>query len=194
MIIYFLTCSAAFIAFNVFKYRQKVVRKNIQIVFPDLSTADQQKIQKKFIRRFSEIIAEILKGLSMKDNEFEEKSKYEIPDALKQSLLKDQDIFLAGAHINQWEWGAIAAGQKFSHRVVGIYKPLSSHPMDELMRNMRGKLGTEMIPMNQVARDIMKKNKGKTIYLFMTDQSTPFVDKAHWVDFFGYSKIVRAHV
>jgi len=123
----------------------------------------------------------------MKDNEFEEKIKFEIPDALKQALLKDQDIFLAGAHINQWEWGAIAAGQKFSHRVVGIYKPLSSHPMDELMRNMRGKLGTEMIPMNQVARDIMKKNKGKTIYLFMTDQSTPFVDKAHWVDFFGYS-------
>src|SRR5690625_7721884 len=96
MILYFLTRSAAFIAFNVFKYRQKVVRKNIQIVFPDLSTADQQKIQKKFIRRFSEIIAEILKGLSMKDNEFEEKIKFEIPDALKQALLKDQDIFLAG--------------------------------------------------------------------------------------------------
>src|SRR5690625_6503112 len=76
MILYFLTRSAAFIAFNVFKYRQKVVRKNIQIVFPDLSTADQQKIQKKFIRRFSEIIAEILKGLSMKDNEFEEKIKF----------------------------------------------------------------------------------------------------------------------
>src|SRR5690625_7935954 len=44
-----------------------------------------------------------------------------------------------------------------------------------------------MILMNKVARDIMKKNKGKTISLFMTDQSTPFVDKAHWVDFFGYS-------
>src|SRR5690625_7858294 len=86
----------------------------------------------------------------MKDNEFEEKIKFEIPDALKQALLKDQDIFLAGAHINQWEWGAIAAGQKFSHRVVGIYKPLSSTPLAELCRNRRGKLGPGMIPLIQV--------------------------------------------
>lgn len=123
----------------------------------------------------------------MTEKEFEERIQFKIPEKLKQALRNDQDIFLAGAHINQWEWGAIAAGQRFSNRVVGIYKPLSSKPMDHLMREMREKLGTEMIPMKRVVRDIMKKKSDKTIYLFLTDQSTPFVDKAHWVNFFRLS-------
>ena len=123
----------------------------------------------------------------MNQKDFQKRIKFEIPKELKKALSEGKDIFLAGAHINQWEWGAIAAGKEFPCRVAGIYKPLSAKPMDALMLRLREKLGTQMIPMEQVIRDILQEDRQNSVYLFMTDQSTPFVDKAHWVDFFGYS-------
>lgn len=182
-----ITRAAAAFIFGILRYRQKVIRKNLEIAFSDQPPAERLKIYKAFVKGFSEIFAEMIQVFSMSRKDFQKRMKFQIPKELEKALAEDQDIFIAGAHINQWEWAAIAAGIQFPRRVAGIYKPLSSRPMNAIMLRLRQRMGTHMIPMGQVVRDLLRKDREKTIYLFLADQSTPFVDKAHWVDFFGHS-------
>src|SRR5690554_2560735 len=117
-----ITRTAAAFIFGILRYRRKVIRKNLEIAFPDQPPAERQKIYKAYVRGFSEIVAEMIQGFSMSRKDFQKRMKFEIPKELEKALAEDQDIFLAGAHINQWEWGAIAAGMEFPRRVAGIYK------------------------------------------------------------------------
>lgn len=173
------------IVFGIFRYRRTVIARNLEIVFPDYTPERRKELERKFIHHFTDTIAEIVKAWSIKPEELRRRFKIEFSDDIINELQSGQDVFLAGAHVNNWEWAVLSAGDQTPGRAVGIYKPLSSRAMDRIIEDLRQRLGTTMIPMAQVVRDILSTDRPASAYLFLSDQSTPFTMTAHWPDFFG---------
>lgn len=171
--------------FNIFKYRRKITNKNIAIVFPDRNKSEQKTIRTSFEKHFCDLLAESLKLPNLTSRELKQRFDIQINADMKRYIDAGKDIIIAGAHINNWEWAVTAGGQQLPCRAVGIYKPINHKGMEDYIKTNRQKYGTEMIPMAHVVRDMLKKDRPCSAYFFLSDQSTPFTDQAHYVDFFG---------
>lgn len=173
------------VIFGLFRYRRSVIARNMEIAFPDNTPEKRKNLEHQFIRHFMDTIAEIIKAWSIKPEELRRRFEIHFSEEIVRDLQTGQDVFLAGAHVNNWEWAVLSAGDQTPGRAVGIYKPLSNQVMDRIIAQLRERLGTRMVPMGQVIRDILTTDRPASAYLFLSDQSTPFTESAHWTDFFG---------
>lgn len=171
--------------FNVFRYRRKVIAKNLEVVFPDSPAEYRKSFENKFVHHFSDLIAESIKAFSMGSKELQQRFEIQVSKELKADLEKYKNIFICGAHIHNWEWAVITAGDQLPVRTVAVYKPLSSRAMNQIMLDLRQKFNTVMVPMALVLRDVLDTTQPRSAYIFLTDQSTPHTLTAHWIDFFG---------
>src|ERR1700692_4903142 len=53
------------VAFYVVRHRHQVIRGQIEKVFPDASHADRERIHKRFLKNFCDVVVEVLKSVSM---------------------------------------------------------------------------------------------------------------------------------
>ncbi|WP_236974276.1 lysophospholipid acyltransferase family protein [Membranihabitans maritimus] len=183
-VLYFISRIVQILVFELAGYRRKVIDRNLEIVFPDKNLSQRNSIKKEFKNHFFEMVAESLKTQSISAEELKDKFEIRLNDEMMESIQNGSDIIIAGAHINNWEWAVSAAGDQLPMRSVGIYKPLSNIIMDRLFKKMREKFGTIMVPMGDVIRDMYKKDRPPTAYLFLSDQSTPYRQKSHMISFF----------
>ena len=175
----------SWILFKVFRYRRQVIAQNLNIVFPEATPQQKTELENQFIHHFADMIAEIVKAFTMRREEFQRRFDIQLSDEMKEEFHNQQDIFICGAHVNNWEWAVVTAGDQLPVRTLSIYKPLSNRAMNQIILDLREKVKTVMIPMGLVLRDILAKDRATSAYIFLSDQSTPFTMTAHWVDFFG---------
>lgn len=69
-----------FIAYHVFGYRRKVVRKNLVESFPEKSEAEIKQIEKRFYRHFTDYFFETVKMLHMSDADMKSVWCFAIPN------------------------------------------------------------------------------------------------------------------
>lgn len=142
----------------------------MEIVFPDATPEYRKDMETQFIHHFGDVFAEFIKGHSMSREEFRRRSVIHVPEQIKEDLRNGQDIIIAGAHINNWEWTVTTAGDQLQMRTVIIYKPLSNRAMNQILIDIRQKVKTQMIPMGLVLRDMLTKDRPTTAFVFMSDQ------------------------
>lgn len=184
--LYGLTRIMAWIFFRVFRYRRHVIAQNLKIVFPDSTLEYRKNLEDQFIDHFADTIAESIKAFTMSSEEFRRRFDIQVSEEMREEYKNEQDIFICGAHVNNWEWAVVTAGDQIPFRAVTIYKPLSNRAMNRIMIDLREKVKTIMVPMGLVLRDVLNKEFPTSAYIFLSDQSTPFVLTAHWTDFFGH--------
>jgi len=84
--------------------------------------------------------------------------------------------------MGNWEW----AGHPFSilcrQQLNVLYHPLANKYSDRLMRGMRSRFGTRMIPMKMAFREMLKHKNELTTTVFISDQ-TPLPEQAYWTTF-----------
>ena len=68
-----------FLAYYVVRHRQHVIREQLEKVFPALSAAERKAIHKQFLRNFCDVAVEVLKSVSMTE---EEMSRFGTPSRL----------------------------------------------------------------------------------------------------------------
>ena len=61
-LLYFWSDIISFLIFRVFRYRVKVVDKNLEMCFPEKSKAERDEIKKKYYSYMVDLMAESLKG------------------------------------------------------------------------------------------------------------------------------------
>lgn len=184
-ILYFCFRWIGFIAFRLLNYRKKTIDTNLGIVFPDQSDHARTKIARQFHRHFSDLLAETIKLPYFSNEELSSRFDIRISAELQNYIDQNKDVFIAGAHINQWEWAVAAAGQQLPCRAVGIYKPIHQSGTEAYFKAIRQKWNTEMVAMAQVVRDLYRKDRPPSAYLFLSDQSTPHTSQAHYHPFFN---------
>src|SRR5690606_34857926 len=108
--LYTLCGGLAWVAFRIFRYRRHVIIQNFQVVFPEASPEELRDLEDRFITHFADSLAEILKAFTMNRKELRRRFDIQISDEMAEDLRSNRDIFIAGAHVNNWEWAVTTAG------------------------------------------------------------------------------------
>jgi len=171
-VLYLISDFLYFIIFHIIGYRRKVVYGNLQNAFPDKDKDEIDKIARKFYKHFCDIITETLKELHMSEAEMVKRVRYINPELTNKYFNQNRSIIAVVGHYCNWEW-LTGFSLQTPYYGASLYKPLNNKQFNKVFRKMRNKFGTEMIPMKQALRSIIRnKHENKlAINCYISDQS-----------------------
>lgn len=167
------------------KYRRKVVRQNLDRLFPNKTEEWKDTVQRSFYRHLSDIFLESIKGYDLSPNNLLSRFTLENPDKLQEIEAKYPHIIVASAHCGNWEWGAMAAPLLMKCTTYGLYKPLSNSYIDRWIRRRRAVQGMHLVPIAATS-SMFRSNEASAAYFFITDQHPSRRASAIWVRLLGY--------
>ena len=175
----------AFLAQNVFKYRRKVIRDNIERSFPRQSADWYNRIESEYYLHFADITVESIKHFTIDNDTAMSRMKHVNSEAFKPFFEAGKSVLIAGGHLNNWELYAVTANQNIPHDAMAVYKKLSNPLMDKAVRESRQRFGLEMVRTVDAQawmRDHANGPRPKAIVMGF-DQSPANPRKAWWSEF-----------
>lgn len=175
-----------FIVYYVVKYRVAVVRDNIQRAFPQTSLTEKKNIEKNFFHHFSDMIIEMLKMMSMTDNEMLKRMQYINFENTLKHYEEGRSVILLTSHFGNWEWlSSYSLLLPNDKPVYQVYKKLSSDLSNKISYKSRKRFGAENVEMKELLKVVINlQNNSKLGMLGMiSDQSPRRNPNLHFVDF-----------
>ena len=185
-VFYWLSDVMYFLVYYIIGYRKKVVRENLAMALPHLNDEERLLIEKKSYQHLCDMFLEMTKTLTISPEEMSKRFVITNIDVIKEYEKKGKSIMLIASHYASWEW-LITLNQKLSFRGVAVYKKLANKYFDKLVRDIRSKYNTELVPTMKTIPLISnnKKNGILCVYGLASDQS-PKADRIfHWKSFMG---------
>jgi len=177
-----------FLLYYIIRYRRKTVSENLALVFPEKNSSDRKKIQKASYQHMCDMFLEMIKTISIKEEEIIKRFKIKNVDLLTELESKNKSIIVMMGHYASYEWtNSIDLISKFN--CVGIYKPVKNKYFDRLAHRIRGRFDSRLIPSHRVYREITtdqrKENPELNLYGLISDQSPKANNAMYWTDFMG---------
>lgn len=162
------------IVYHVTGYRKKVVKDNLRHAFPEKSADEINDLSKRFFKHFCDFLIESAKTIHLSTKEIDQRFRYVNAELFQKYYEEGKSVVLVLGHYANWEWVANCTS-KINHKPFAIYKPLRNEMFDELIRSIRTKWQMGTVPMNDVIRVILQKEREKTkiITSFLVDQTPP---------------------
>ncbi|TAI48907.1 lysophospholipid acyltransferase family protein [Flagellimonas allohymeniacidonis] len=185
-IIYLISDGVYFLLYHVVGYRKKVVRQNLELVFPEKSMEERLQIEKKFYAHMCDMFLEMIKTMGISNKQLQKRFVFTQLEVLHQLEAKNKSVMLMFPHYGSWEW-VIALDAHIQSKGYAIYQKIGNKYFDKLVRDIRQKFGTTLITTKDT-KDIVSSNKMNgqlSMYGILSDQS-PMVKKALlWAPFMG---------
>ena len=185
-IFYFLSDCVYLLVYHVIGYRKKVVRANLALALPHLTAKERLQIEKKSYHHLCDMFLEMVKTMTISSAEMNKRFVVTNLEVMTDLEKKGKSIMLIASHYASWEW-LLSFNQKVSIKGIGVYKKLANKHFDKLVRDIRSKYNTELVPTNQTIPLIAnnQRNNIQCIYGLASDQS-PKADRIfHWQSFMG---------
>ncbi len=175
-----------FVLYRVVGYRRKVVEDNIRSCFPELSEEEQEKLVSLSYKNLADIIVEGVKGFTMSGKQVVTRYKYVNPEFLLPYINTGKSVILLPAHYGNWEWGGLSTPLQIGYKkIIVLYKPLSNHLADRMLRKNRSRTGISMESIYETARLFKTYSSQTSSFFLIADQSPSNVSKSYWVNFMG---------
>lgn len=182
-LMYKLTKPLAFLLFYVFKYRRKVVFKNLSTSFPE--NTEIKKTAWRYYVYLSEVFLETIKCLTISKKCLLRRITCDNPEVIEQYTAGSRSVILMSAHFGNWEYLIYAMNLMFTHLAVGVGKPLSNQVFNKLTNAKRAKFGMKIINANTIKDEFNELKQTLTASLFLADQYTGNAQKGYKTDFFN---------
>jgi KDO2-lipid IV(A) lauroyltransferase len=166
-------------------YRKKVVLDNLALAFPNKKEKELLAIRKKFYKHLCDMFLEMIKMLSMSEEELKKHFNFTNPELL-QEIEKKQSVIVMFAHYANWEWPVII-DLFIESKGYAVYRNIKNVHFDGLVKRIRSKYGAALVKMSLVSRTVVynEKNNIRGAYAMVGDQS-PFKKAIrHWAPFMG---------
>ena len=175
-----------FFIFRIFKYRKKVVKSNLRLVFPEKSKEEIEDICSKFYHHLCDMILEAIKSMTISEASMMKRYKFTNIDLIHDLEAKKKSIMLMCAHYGSWEWIFILQPQ-INHKGYAVYKKLANPYFDKLAKRIRAKFDSYLITTKETFAVLSEsQKKGElTINGFASDQSAKHDKALHWNEFMG---------
>ncbi|MBD1261334.1 lysophospholipid acyltransferase family protein [Maribacter polysiphoniae] len=174
-----------FLVYRVVGYRKKVVRGNLELVFPDKSKEELKAIEKDFYHHMCDMFLEMVKGMNLSKEAF--KRKYNVTNIeVLHEIEKEKSILLVCAHYANWEWN-VSLSNYTASKGYAVYQKISNPYFDKLVKKIRAKHHTSLITQKETVKTVIQNHQDKVraIYGMVSDQS-PQAQRAHyWKEFMG---------
>jgi len=182
-VLYFFSDILFILIYQLFGYRKKVVRQNLDNSFPEESKQELDRIERAFFRHLCDIIIESIKLFSISAQELDRRMVFKNPEILNKYYEQNQNVILVGGHYNNWEIAAVSLDRQLPHQVFGIYSPLSNKFFNEKLAKSRTKFGVKIIKKSEVRKSFQQKADTPRVTVFGADQSPTYSKKVHWTSF-----------
>ena len=185
-IFYWLSDCIYVLVYYIVGYRKKTVKENLALALPHLSDKERLEIEKKSYHHLCDMFLEMVKTMTISSEEMNKRFKITNLEVIKEYEKKGKSIMLIASHYASWEW-LITLNQKISFLGVAVYKKLANKHFDKLVRDIRSKYNTELVPTSKTIPLIAnnQKNNIQCVYGLASDQS-PKADRIfHWESFMG---------
>lgn len=189
-ILYIVSDVLYIIVYYVIKYRRKVVRENMQKVYPDMSQKERLSLERNFYKHFTDYMVETIKLLHISDKEMRRRMEFVDADVVDRYTTQGRSVMLLLGHYGNWEWIpslTMWCAQPQGIQVGQIYRPLRNKWFDQFFIRLRGRFGPQCIAKNDTFRNLLKcKREGRvSLTGFIADQTPSPRNIHHWVDFLG---------
>lgn len=187
-LLYGLSDCLAFVAHRIVRYRLKVVRKNLHLVYPDMADADRLRLEKKFYAYLGDVIVETIKLLHISDENLRRRIKIENDSLVASYASQNRPIILFLAHYGNWEWvPALTLTVKRPSTMGALYKPLRNKVMDRVMLRLRNRFESRCIPVKTAYRELLEMRESSPSFMigFIADQRALGKSLKHWTEFMG---------
>jgi KDO2-lipid IV(A) lauroyltransferase len=161
--------------------RRKVTRDNLARSFPELTASQRRAIEREFVRRQSEVFAEILYSWRIPEHELRDRVTLLNPELLANAQ-PPRPLVLAGGHQCNWEWLLLRLSLELGPRLMGLYKPLSYSRADTAIKGMRSQFGARLVPAKSVLQELARFRDAGAIGL-IADQVPRTSPEKHWLEF-----------
>ena len=171
-LLYIKSSALYIITYYIIGYRKKVVKNNLNLVFPDHSSEEINRIAKGFYKHLCDIIFETIESLTISEKVISKRFQFENLELLEELKAKGKSTLLMSGHYANWEWMGIL-NKKTSYKCYAVYKKLDNPYFDSLVKNIRGRFGAETITNKKIV-PLLFRNAKKNINsaaLILSDQS-----------------------
>lgn len=179
--------------FPFLKYRHRIVRRNLTSSFPDKSIREIRAIERRFYHNFLDLVMEMVKMFSISRRQILKRVELVNGNLVRELITEGKSIVVYLGHTGNWEWmnylslkflDMIDGSLQFCH----IYHKLENPVMDRLMIKLRGRFGSESIPMERTYRRFVDyKNENRTFVVAMVADQVPLMRNIHyWTDFMNH--------
>lgn len=182
-LLYFLSEAGAFLTYHIFRYRRGIVRENLTKAFPDKSSDELVKIEKRFYRHFLQTFAEFIKAYRFTKSDWQERVVLTNPEVLTDFLDRQVPVVLMSGHTANWEWPAFSIGQQIDYPMEFMYKPVKNKAFDRVMMALRIKHGGTAIAKDSAMREIIKRRKVPRVIGIIGDQLPARGTEKLWFEF-----------
>lgn len=162
-------------------FRRSVTRANLARSFPDATPERRREIEREYVRRQSEVLAEILYGRRIGEDELRRRVTIVNPELLANAH-PPRPLVIATAHHCNWEWLLLRLSVDLGPRLMALYKPLKNERADSFFKNLRSRFGARLIPAKSVLQELARFREAGAIGL-VADQVPKTSPEKHWLQF-----------
>ncbi|HEV3118809.1 MAG TPA: lysophospholipid acyltransferase family protein [Gemmataceae bacterium] len=183
--LYVLSSFLYLVAFYVVRHRHQVIRGQLEKVFPDASDAERERIHKRFLKNFCDVVVEVLKSVSMTEADMRAHVKILNLDVARRHLDAGQSVMLVTSHLCNWEWLLHGVTLQLGYPVDAAYKPLHDQWAERLMLKIRSRFGARLVPAKELLADFLRRRGIVRALAMNADQAPVSTDKRYWTQFLG---------
>jgi KDO2-lipid IV(A) lauroyltransferase len=173
------------LAFYVVRHRHQVIRGQLEKVFPDASDAERERIHKRFLKNFCDVVVEVLKSVSMTEADMRAHVNIVNLREARRHLDAGQSVMLVTSHLCNWEWLLHGVTLQLGYPVDAAYKPLHDQWAERLMLKIRSRFGARLVPAKELLADFLRRRGIVRALAMNADQAPVSTDKRYWTQFLG---------
>lgn len=179
-----------FISYRVVRYRRKMVWKNLQNSFPEKSQEELRKIEKEFYANLCDYAVEMLKLLTISQEELAKRMVYNDVSLIEEFKSKNQPVLILASHQFNWEWLLAAGNFNLPVPVDFVYQPLRNALFDRFSLLSRTRFGSYAIKRDEVARETIRRKNILRGIAIVADQYPGYKnDKRHSTRFLNQDTV-----
>ena len=174
-----------FVTYHLLGHRKHILFDNLRQCFPEKSEQEIVALAKRNFRNFSDVLIEMLKGISMSDEEILRRVALQNVELLIEHAKQKQPMVILTAHQCNWEWLLLAACLRLPFPLDVVYKPLENDLFEGLMLRARARFGGNLIAPEKFIAAIIQR-RGEAVGLVMNADQTPLKEEEKlWAKFLG---------
>lgn len=177
------------VLYRLIKYRQKVVRKNLESAFSEKSADDIRQIERDFYHWFCDYIVETFKMMTISEKEMRRRMVFKGTETIDRLVAEGVSCGVMLGHYCNWEWiSTLPLAVSDKGICAELYHPIENPDFNRLFLYIRQRFRSVCIPMEETLRHIVKyQREGRPMVIgYIADQKPNWRNIHYWVDFLNH--------
>ncbi|MCS7297682.1 MAG: lysophospholipid acyltransferase family protein [Bacteroidia bacterium] len=169
--------------YSTWRYRRDLVRAHLRQAFPDKPESHLSQIEKDFYQLFADWMMEVCFMYARDWESVRECFEIKHLHLFHEAHARGQSVIVAMGHQFNWEWGGWIVRKDTYFPILCVYLPLNQAGVDRLFLEMRGRYGSEMLPLGRMGARLVRMRSTVHTLILMADQSPSDLGRAYWTPF-----------